>query len=1016
MAMRPPMPSMRLSRRSKILLGVIGTIVVLLVLASSLSGYYLDYQWFGEVGQRGVFTSILVTRLVLFAVFGVIMAVVIGVNLVIAYRLRPPFRPMSPEQQNLERYRNRIEPRRGLLLGLLLALFGIVTGLSMQGGWQLWTLWMNGVSFGQKDPQFNLDVSFYAFDYPVYRAMLGFAFTAIVFAFLLSLIVHYVFGAVRLQTPGPKMTLAARRHLTVLVFVFVALKAVAYWLDRYSLVFSTRGQGFSGASYTDINAALPAKTILFYVAIVIALAVLASMWLRSVLIPTTAFVVLLVLSVLANGIYPAVVQQFRVKPNANVLERQYIANNIAATRQAYDVVTRSDAGGEKDAAGTVDYASYQATSNPDVADLVDTNPTVANIRVLDPNVLSDTFTVQQNLRPFYGFPTKLDIDRYTTDDETRDYIVSVRELKGANLTGDQANWINQYTRYTHGYGFVAAAANSDVTNSRIYDEGDIPTKGFLSGADGDGYQPRVYYGEDMPEYSVVGATGRNAEYDAIDDNNTYDGKGGVGLGSLVNRVAFAANYRQLSFLLNDVATAPGAKVIFDRDPRQRVEKVAPWLKVDGDPYPAVVGGRTVWFVDGYTTMNNYPYSQSNSLSDLTSDTLTALNRSAVLPDDDINYIRNSVKATVDAYDGTVTLYQWDTEDPLLKTWMKAFPGLIHPKSELEDQTDLVSHVRYPEDLFNVQRSILQRYHVDDPVAFYNASSQWTIPADATQGQAANPNQPPYYVQASPPTDVADGSDASADASTSTFQLTSPMKVQNRTNLAAFISVDSTPGDDYGKMTILQVPTSSVVKGPEQVFNDLTSQANIRSDLTLLRSAESRVTYGNLLTLPIGDSFLNVIPVYVQSTAATGFPILQRVMVSYGEKQGYASTLAGALANLAPGQVTGQSVGNGATSSPSASNSSSPPGSTSPPGSSSPTTGATGPVDQQLAALGQQIASLAVQLNAANKAGDYTKAGQLQAQLAALADQYGKLQASASSSPTAPATSASPTPSTSTSGG
>ena len=1004
MATRPPMPSMRLTRRSKIALGAVGVVVVLVVLASSLSGYYLDYQWFGEVGQRGVFTSVLVTRLVLFAVFGVIMALVIGINLVVAYRLRPPFRPMSPEQQNLERYRNRIEPRRGLLLGVVLAVFGIVAGLSMQGGWQQWLLWSNSTSFGQKDPQFGLDVSFYTFDYPVYRMVLGFAFTAVVFAFLLALVVHYVFGAVRLQTPGPKMTLAARRHLTVLVFLFVALKAVAYWLDRYDLVFSSRGQGFDGASYTDINAALPAKTILFYVAIVIALAVLASMWLRSVLVPTTAFVVLLVLSVLANGVYPAVVQQFRVKPNANVLERDYIERNIEATRAAYGIVTRSDQNGERDGSGSVDYVNYQATANPDVSDLDPADPTVANIRVLDPNVLSDTFTVQQNLRPFYGFPDKLDIDRYATDDETRDYIVSVRELKAGNLTGDQTNWINQYTRYTHGYGFVAAAANTDVTNSRSYDEGDIPTTGFLSGDNGDGYQPRVYYGEDMPDYSVVGATGRDAEYDAIDDNVTYDGRGGVGLGSLANRLAFAVNYKQLSFLLNDVATAPGAKVIFDRDPRERVQKVAPFLKVDGDPYPAVVNGRTVWFVDGYTTTNSYPYSQSNSLSDLTSDTLTAQNRSALLPDDDINYIRNSVKATVDAYDGTVTLYQWDEQDPILKTWMKAFPGLVKPKADLEKDTQLEAHVRYPEDLFNVQRSILQRYHVDDPVQFYNASSQWTIPADATVGAAQNPNQPPYYVQASPPTTVT----GDAQTSASTFQLTSPMKVQNRTNLAAFLSVDSTPGEDYGRMTVLQVPTSSVVKGPEQVFNDLTSQATIRSDLTLLRSAESRVTYGNLLTLPVGNSFLNVIPVYVQSTASTGFPILQRVMVSYGERQGYASTLAGALANLAPGQSVGQSIDNGSSSTPST-------GTTPPPsGTSSPTAAPTGSVEQQLIALGSQIAGVIQQLDAANKAGDYAQAGQLQAQLSDLASQYGSLQAQASGGAT-PSAGSSPSASASPSG-
>ncbi len=1000
--MRPPMPSMRLSRRSKIALIVVAVIVVLLILASSLSGYFLDYQWFGEVGQRGVFTSVLVTRLVLFAVFGAIMAVVIGVNLVVAYRLRPPFRPMSPEQQNLERYRNRIEPRRRLLLGVLMALFGIVTGLSVQGGWQQWLLWLNGVSFHQKDPQFGLDVSFYTWDYPVYRTMLGFAFTAVVFAFLLSLIVHYVFGAVRLQTPGPKMTLAARRHLTVLVFVFVALKAVAYWLDRYGLVFSERGNNFNGASYTDINAALPAKTILFYVAIVIAAAVLASMWLRSVLVPVTAFVVLLVLSVLANGIYPAVVQQFKVKPNANVLESQYISRNITATREGYGIVDAADG-------GTVNYKDYPVTAAPQVSALSNDNPTVANIRVLDPNILAPTFNQLQYVQNFYGFPNKLDIDRYDVDGVTKDYIVSARELKAANLTTDQSNWINQYTRYTHGYGFVAAAANNaavTTSNGAGFDAGNIPQTG-------DGFplsQPRIYYGEDMTDYSLVGARlPKPAEYDGSGGSFTYDGKGGVSLSSLVNRLAFAVHDRQLSFLLNDVATAPGARVIFDRDPRERVTKVAPFLKVDGDPYPVVVGNKVVWMLDGYTTTANYPYSQRGSLADLTADTLTANNRSAALPDDQVNYIRNSVKATVDAYDGTVTLYQWDTSDPILKTWMKVFPGLIKPKADLMNNTDLVNHIRYPEDLFNAQRFMLQQYHVTDPSSFYSATARWTTPDDPTSTAATDrPNQPPYYVQASSPDDPDSTSDASS------FQLTSPMNVQNAQNLAAYMSVDSSP-DDYGKMTVLTVPKSPSISGPERVYQTSTGTSQVKQDTALLEGGRNTVTFGNLLTLPIGGSFLNVIPVYTQSSDDGSYPILRRVLVSYGDRVGYAANLADALANLGPNQVVGQSINDTTpTSSPSSGTTApttTPPTSTSTSPTSSPTTPGTGvgtgSTASQITQLQQQIADLATRFIAANKAGDFTLAGQLQAQLAEKTAQLTRLQATASAPATTPGATGSP---------
>ena len=1001
MAMRPPMPSMRLSRRSKIALIVVAVIVVVLILASSLSGYYLDYEWFGEVGQRGVFTSVLVTRLVLFAVFGVLMALVIGVNLVVAYRLRPPFRPMSPEQQNLERYRGRIEPRRKLLFGVLLAVFGVITGLSMQGGWQQWLLWTNGVSFGQKDPQFHLDIGFYTFDYPVYRTMLGFGFAAIIFAFLLSLVVHYIFGAVRLQTPGPKVTLAARRHLTVLVFVFVALKAVAYWLDRYGLVFSQRGQGFNGASYTDVNAALPAKTILFYVAIVIAVAVLASMWLRSILVPTTAFVVLLVLSVLANGIYPAVVQQFKVKPNANVLESTYISRNIAATRAAYDIVNSAD---DPDN-GNVTYEDYDVSAEPDPAALTTENPTVANIRTLDPNILAPTFTQFQYIQNFYGFPDKLDIDRYTINGTTKDYIVSARELKAANLAEDQQGWINQYTKYTHGYGFVAAAANNAAaTTSGSFDAGNIPQTGAgfpLS-------QPRIYYGEDMVDYSVVGARlDKPAEYDGDNGSFTYDGKGGVSLSSLTNRLAFAVHDRELSFLLNDVATAPGARVIFDRDPRERVQKVAPFLKIDGDPYPVVVDNHVVWMVDGYTTTANYPNSQRASLADLTSDTLTVNNRSAVLPDDQVNYIRNSVKATVDAYDGTVTLYQWDDKDPILKTWMKIFPGLVKPKADLMKQVDLVSHVRYPEDLFNAQRSMLQKYHVTDPSAFYSSTAQWTTPQDPTSTSNAKPNQPPYYVQASSPTDP------DSTSGTSSFQLTSPMNVQKAQNLAAYISVDSTPGADYGKMTVLTVPKSPSISAPERAFATSTGRTEVSQDIALLERGGFSVTYGNVLTLPIGKTFLYVIPIYTQSANQGSFPILRRVLLSYGSQIGYEPTLAQALQGLTEGFVgryldtNGQ---NGGSTPPPSTSTPTTPGS-----SSSPTTSGTtapgGSVDQQLESLRQQIADLNVRIQDANRAGDFQLAAQLQGELASLVSQYGSLSASASppaASSSPPATSASPT--------
>ena len=980
MAMRPDMPSIRVSRRGKIIIGVLVSLFVLLSVLGSLVRVYTDWLWFGEVHYRSVYSTILWTRVVLFVLVGLVMAAIIGANVFLAYRMRPPFRPISQEQENLERYRVALEPRKRLIFAALMVLVFLVAGTSAQGHWKTWQLWRDGVSFGIKDPQFHRDISFFAWDYPFYRLLLGLGFNAVVFSLLLGLAVHYVFGAFRIATPGPKLTISARRHVTLLVFFFIALKACAYWLDRYGLVFSARGK-VTGASYTDVNASLPAKTILFWVAVLIALAVLASLWLKSAQIPVISFVVLLVLSIGINGIYPAIVQQVTVKPNASDKEAPYIARNIQATRQAYDIVTDTDG-------GNVTYQAYSVTNRPENSALTPTDPTVSNLRILDPNVVAPTFTKFQQLRNQYGFPTKLDIDRYQVNGETRDYVVGVRELDDGKLTGNQTNWINAHTFYTHGYGFAAAAASSDVTNTKEFTEGDIPPQGPLNLT-----TPQVYYGELLPNYSIVGAAGSPREYDGADVKTTYAGSGGVSLSNVFNRLAFGMKYRETNFLLNDAASAKGAKIIFDRNPRQRVEKIAPFLTVDGDPYPAVIDGRVQWIVDAYTTIANYPYSERQSLSDLTTDSLTATNRTVGQADSQINYIRNSVKATVDAYTGKVVLYEWD-DDPVLRSWMKVFPGIIQPKSSIPGS--VLAHVRYPQDLFEVQRKALEQYHVDNPRDFYNVADKWTVPNDPYLDSAVA--QPPYYVLASAP-----GSHGGQPE----FQLTTPMKVNNSTNLAAFITVNSDPGPDYGKMTVLRVPSSTVIQGPEQLANTFSSNATISKDISLLDSGGSQVIHGNLLTLPIGNSFLYVEPLYVQASGSTGYPILQRVLVAYGDKIGYAANLPEALANLSRPPV-GISLIDGS----SGGQTSTPGPSTSPPASSSPSaTPSNPPVTGTQAQLVQQLNTALTELQAAYRSGDFEAIGTAQAKVQRLTEAYLKAS-SATPGSSAPKPSVSPSPSSS----
>ena len=975
MTMRSPLPEIRLSRRAKLTVSVIGTVLVLMIAATSSVGLYIDWLWFGETGYRGIFSSVIAIRVLLFVLFGLFVALAITANMVVAYLLRPPFRPMSLEQQNLERYRIVVEPRKKVIVIGIFALALISAGSSAQVHWQTWMLWRNGGSFGVKDAQFGKDVSFFAFDYPFYRLLLGFGFSAVVFSAIAAVAVHYLFGAVRLQTAGPKITVAARRHLTVLLFVFLLLKAAAYWLDRYAIVFSERSK-FTGASYTDVNAALPAKTALFFIALLIAAAVLASLWLRSAVLPAIGLAGLMVVSLLANGLIPVLMQQFSVKPNASTKEAPFISRNIEATREGYGIVSAEDG-------GSVNYLDYSGAATLDAASLPSDTATVGNIRLLDPNVIEPTFRYQQQIRNYYGFNAPLDVDRYTVDGVTRDYVVGVRELDVSNLRGNQTNWISQHTVYTHGIGIVAADANQDINPGRAFAVGDIPPSGFL-----DISQPRVYFGELMPEYSIVGADGAPREDDGREnDKFSYDGKGGVALSNIVTRAAFAVKYRELNLVLNDSASG-GSKIVFNRDPRERVQKIAPFLTLDTDPYPVVSDGRIVWMLDGYTTMSNYPYAEHKALDDITTDSLS--DSTGTQKETTINYIRNSVKITVYAYDGTINLYQWDQSDPILKAWMKTFPDVVKAKSEMP--SDLREHVRYPEDLFKVQRSLLELYHLDDPSQFYSEQNKWTVPNDPAAG--ASVDQPPYYILAAP----ADGSSTEP-----AYQLTSPMKVNSRPNLAAYISVISDDGPDYGKMTVLELPTNAATLGPEQVYQQFNQNPVIAREISLFNSRNASVIHGNLLTLPVGGSFLYVEPLYLQSSSESAFPTLERVLVLYNGKIGYGSNLPQALLNLTQAQV-GQDIDEGSTTIPLPDGGTDGGGTTSPPTSSPPVptpgpTGTGGESDVQAVLVALDAA--ATRLQQAYQTGDFVAVGQAQADMKRLTEQFLSLRAQSPSPTPAP---------------
>src|SRR4051794_19811880 len=603
--MRPPVSVPTLSRRAKLVIGAIAVLLVLFTAIGTLTNVYVDYLWFDETHYTEVFWTELQTRVLLFAVAGVATGGLVALAIYLAYRFRPTFRPMSLEQQNLERYRQSLEPRRTLVLSIVGVVLGLFAGFTAQSSWDTWLTFRNSTNFGRTDPQFGTDLSFFVFDYPFWRLVLGFGFAIVVLALIGSVLTHYVFGGLRLQTPGQKLTSAARVQLSVLLGLFVALKAAAYWLDRYGLVYSDRGEVFTGASYTDVNALLVPKNILVFVAIVCAVAFFANIFFRNFLLPAAALVLLLISSLVIGVAYPAIVQQFVVRPSADQKEAPYIKRAITSTLDAYNL---SDI-------QYVDYAQTATGNSVDTAaaqaELRNDTQTIPNARLLDPNVLSSTFTARQQIRNVYGFPQKLDIDRYTIDGRTQDYVVAARELDSSSLSENQDSWINRHTVYTHGNGFVAAPANEVVAGAEggepKFTTRDLPTTGNIPAKQGG-----IYYGELIDDYSVVGAP-RNSgprEFDRPEDgsdqgqiNSTYQGKGGVAIGSFFRRVTFAIYYRERNFLLSG-AVNDQSRVLYVRDPRERVEKAAPFLKVDGDPYPAVIGGKVVWILDGYTTSDS----------------------------------------------------------------------------------------------------------------------------------------------------------------------------------------------------------------------------------------------------------------------------------------------------------------------------------------------------------------------------------------------------------------------------
>lgn len=890
----------------------------LVLLASAL---WTEKLWFDSVGFTVVFGVELGTRVVLFLIGFALMAGSVFLNMWGAHRTSPTQRRRGSSAV-LDRYRDLLEHNLKVALFGPALLLGVMAGLSASTQSLPVLAWLNRTPAGKVDPRFGLDLSFYMLEYPVWRLGMSLLMSALVFGAIAAVIVHFAVG--NLVAGPPRLSREpspATRHLSILGALIVAGYGVENLLDRYGM-YVTDGTLFTGLHYTDDHARLTAKLVVAVIAFLVALLFAANVWYNKTFVPMVGVVLMLVSGLILAFIYPAIVQSFNVKPNEPDKEAPYIDEHVKMTREAFNI-------------SGVETTEYEAVTKVEPGQLKQDAAALPGIRLMDPDVIGPTFEQLQQVRGYYTFSKTLDIDRYDIDGQETDVVVAARELKPEGIP--DPNWNNVHTVFTHGHGMVAAYGNRRQTmGDPSWITRDIPPKGTIEQT-----QSRIYYGEQSHTFAIVGRPEGQPpiELDSpgggeggAESFNTYDGTGGVPIGTWLRRIMFSARFSDLNLLLSDRVNSE-SKVLFDRTPKQRVQKVAPWLTVDDNVYPAIVGGRVVWIVDAYTTSNYYPNSERVSLGTALSDAQTP--ETALTFNASVNYMRNSVKAVVDAYDGTVKLYAWDDKDPLLASYTKAFPNTVLPKADIPKE--LLDHLRYPEDLFKVQRDLLARYHMTNPRQWYGGTDLWAVPVDPVKKSA---KEPPYYLSIKWPGDKAP-----------VFSQTAVFVPSGRANLASYLAVNADAASpDYGKMRILRMSGTHQIDGPGQTQNAIDKDPAIAQQLLpyTQNKGQASVAYGNLLTLPMGNGLLYVEPIYTERSGAAGsYPALSFVVVRFGEHVGIGTTLQEALDAVFAGDAgasTGEEPGGQPTASPSGGPSATP---------------TPGPVDQAKAVAAMQRADQAM---------------------------------------------------------
>jgi hypothetical protein len=916
----------------------VGAAVVLILLITWMRGiasFYTTYLWFKELEFTQVWKTMLGTKIVLVLAFTALFFVLQWVNLMIADRLAPRFRPAGTDDELVARYRETVGPHAGKVRVVVALLFALLVGTNASSQWQNWLLFRHGGSFGVKDPQFHKDIGFFTFKLPFLSFLIDWAFVSLLIITVVTLVAHYLNGGIRVQAPGQRVAPRVKAHLSVLLAGMALVKAVGYYLQRFTLGTSRSGV-VDGPTYTDVHARLPALMLLAVIMLVAVGLFLYNIRRQGWVLPVIAIALWAFIAVVVGTLVPAFIQKVRVEPAENARERPYIARNIKATQEAMGI-------------SGVTPQPYAYTNELKADELQQNAETIRNIRLWDPSLpeINNTYQRLQEIRGYYGF-NDIDVDRYTIDARQTQAIVSVRELKPDELPGK--SFVNRRLQFTHGYGSIVSPANAVTADGKPrFVVKDVPP--VSSAPEIKITQPRVYYGESDLGYAIVDSKQPELDYQTLEGEtkrSRYDGKGGVPMGSVFRRFAFFLRFGDVNPLISNLVTSK-SKAMYIRDIGSRVRTAAPFLKYDFDPYPVIVGGRIKWVQDAYTTTSRYPYAQHADVERLN-------DRSGLKGE--FNYVRNSVKVVIDAYDGTLTFYTMDDKDPIAAAYKKIFPRMFTPGSQMP--TELREHLRYPEDLFRVQTSMYGRYHINDANDFYLRADEWDLSQDPGSG---DPTTAIKQVQSRDPKTGIINRNRQARMDPTYVLMRLPNEQQERflilqpfvyhsegdkqQNLSAFVTAKSDPGPDYGKLQAFVMPRDQQVDGPALVNARMLSDDQVSSAISLLGKTGSGVRVGNILLLPIGKSLLYVRPLYVQA-ANNPVPELRKVIVAAGNQVAMGDTLKQALVEIfgsAPDTLEEKAVPGGP----------SPPAS---PGAPSPTATVQQLLDQAAAAYQAAQAALA----------------------------------------------------------